>query len=176
MGDTGSLILGFVITTLAVKFIHFNVLHSFRTNMFVNAPVLAIVLLSVPIFDTLRVFAIRIMRGKSPFKPDRIHMHHLVVDNGLNHLQASFTFYAYTIFATAFTYWLRHYLSNTQLCLVIVGYFILYLLVGYWLENRRFALKKSLIKAQFETEKGQENGGNLIRFNTEEEPMMIKQN
>ncbi len=178
MGDTGSLILGFVITTLAVKFIHFNVLHSFRTNMFVNAPVLAIVLLSVPIFDTLRVFAIRIMRGKSPFKPDRIHMHHLVVDNGLNHIQASFTFYAYTLIATGLTYWLRHHLSNTQLCIVIVGYFILYLLVGYWLENRRFALKKNQIKAQFETEKEKNQGSSIVRFKTEDEPtpMMIKQN
>ena len=175
MGDTGSLILGFVITTLAVKFIHFNVLHSFRSSLFINAPVLAIVLLSVPIFDTLRVFAIRIMRGKSPFKADRIHMHHLVVDNGLTHFQASMAFYAYTILSTAFTYILRHYLSNTQLCLIIVVYFILYLITGYWLENRRLNLKKIQLKAQLQHHK---NGPGKIRFDATEEnpPMVIKQN
>lgn len=176
MGDTGSLILGFVITTLAVKFIHYNVLHSFRPALFVNAPVLAIVLLSVPIFDTIRVFAIRTMRGKSPFKADRIHMHHLVVDNGLNHMQASMTFYAYTIFATTLTYILRHYLTNTQLCLIIVVYFILYLITGYWLENRRLNLKKIQVKAQLQKH---QNGQSVVRFDSEAEenpPMVIKQN
>ena len=50
------------------------------------------VLLSVPMFDTLRVFGLRIIRGKSPFSADRIHMHHLLVDNGFSHLIASFIF------------------------------------------------------------------------------------
>ncbi len=143
MGDTGSLIIGYLITVLAVKFIHFNVLHAWETDIaFVSAPVIAIVLLIIPIFDTIRVFSIRILRGKSPFKADRLHMHHLLIDNNLSHMQASFSLYFVTISLTAFTYFARSFFSNTELCFLIIGLLVCYFLVGNWLESRRLRLKK----------------------------------
>ena len=42
-------------------------------------------ILVVPLLDTLRVFSIRIAKGRSPFIPDRNHIHHLLLDKGLNH-------------------------------------------------------------------------------------------
>ncbi len=143
MGDTGSLIIGYLITVLAVKFIHFNVTHDWKSDLaFVSAPVIAIVILVIPIFDTIRVFGIRILRGKSPFKADRLHMHHLLIDNNLSHIQASFILYFVTIALTALTYFARGFLSNTQLCFVILGLLGCYFLVGSWLEMRRLKLKK----------------------------------
>jgi UDP-GlcNAc:undecaprenyl-phosphate/decaprenyl-phosphate GlcNAc-1-phosphate transferase len=143
MGDTGSLIIGYLITVLAVKFIHFNVMHAWESSLsFVSAPVIAVVILVIPIFDTIRVFSIRILRGKSPFKADRLHMHHLLIDNNLSHLQSSFTLYGVTIILTVLTYLARSYFSNTQLCFLILGLLVCYFLTGNWLEVRRLKIKK----------------------------------
>lgn len=143
MGDTGSLIIGYIITVLAVKFIHLNVMHAWEADSsFVSAPIIAVVILIIPIFDTIRVFSIRILRGKSPFKADRLHMHHLLIDNNLSHMQASFTLYFTTIFLTAVTYFARSYFTNTQLCFFILFLLICYFVAGNLLEVRRLKLKR----------------------------------
>lgn len=79
MGDTGSLVSGFVIAVLAVHFIEMNRVPS--------APSIAVAILFIPIFDTLRVFAMRVFNGISPFRPDRNHAHHNLHDLGMSHLQ-----------------------------------------------------------------------------------------
>ncbi len=143
MGDTGSLIIGYIITVLAVKFIHLNVMHAWEDDIsFVSAPIIAVVILVIPIFDTIRVFSIRILRGKSPFKADRLHMHHLLIDNNLSHMQASFTLYFTTIFLTTITYFARSYFTNTELCFFILFLLICYFISGNLLEARRLKLKK----------------------------------
>jgi UDP-GlcNAc:undecaprenyl-phosphate/decaprenyl-phosphate GlcNAc-1-phosphate transferase len=88
MGDTGALLLGLVCSILAIKFIE---LHKGLESpyAFKAVPAVAISILILPLFDTLRVFTVRILKGKSPFYPDRTHIHHLVVDLGLSHLQAT---------------------------------------------------------------------------------------
>jgi UDP-GlcNAc:undecaprenyl-phosphate GlcNAc-1-phosphate transferase len=143
MGDTGSLIVGYIVTILAVKFVQLNVSanYTFNSSM-VNAPVIAIVLLGVPIFDTLRVFGLRILKGKSPFKADRLHLHHLMVDNGLSHIATSLSLYFITISLTLFTYYLRTFFTNTQLSIFILGLFVVYLGISNFLELRRFKMHK----------------------------------
>jgi len=136
MGDTGSLVVGFWVAVMALKFVELNV--SITTeNVYQNAPVIAIALLSVPIFDTLRVFSIRILRGKSPFSADRSHVHHLMVDLGLLHTVASFILYGFTILFTSVIYFSRQYFTNTQLSVAILVIFSLYVLVAFLLEKER---------------------------------------
>ncbi len=92
MGDTGSLIVGFVISILTLKFLALRP-HVYTELPFLleNAPLIAISILIVPLFDTARVFAIRIANKKAPFSPDRNHTHHVLIDYwGLSHKQASF--------------------------------------------------------------------------------------
>ncbi|WP_339710988.1 MraY family glycosyltransferase [uncultured Kriegella sp.] len=92
MGDTGSLIVGFVISVLTIKFLALRP-DSYTELPFLleNAPLIAISILIVPLFDTARVFAIRIANKKAPFSPDRNHTHHVLIDYwGLTHKQASF--------------------------------------------------------------------------------------
>lgn len=79
MGDTGSLVSGFIIAVLAIKFV--------ETAPVANAPAIAIAILIVPIVDTLRVFVIRILKGSSPFSPDRNHIHHVLAKFGLSNIQ-----------------------------------------------------------------------------------------
>lgn len=89
MGDTGSLLNGTVCSILTIKFIE---LHKELPNSFYAfkaVPAVAIGILILPLYDTLRVFTMRILRGRSPMTPDRNHIHHLLIDSGLSHMQAT---------------------------------------------------------------------------------------
>lgn len=100
MGDTGSLILG---VFLAAMVIRFNELNEATTSpyRFSQAPLIALAFMIVPVTDTLRVFAIRIKNKRSPFSPDMNHFHHLLIQSGLNHIQATCFLLGYTISFTA---------------------------------------------------------------------------
>lgn len=88
MGDSGSLLLGMFNAILAIKFI--NVADTPLVNIPVQSAVaVGIAILMVPLIDTLRVFSIRAFRGRSPFSPDRNHIHHLLLDSGLKHHQVT---------------------------------------------------------------------------------------
>jgi UDP-N-acetylmuramyl pentapeptide phosphotransferase/UDP-N-acetylglucosamine-1-phosphate transferase len=83
MGDTGSLVLGFVTAVLTIYLIQLNTSGTF--NLITHVPVFGLSLVLIPVFDTLRVFCLRIWRGKSPFDPDKTHIHHLLTNNGWSH-------------------------------------------------------------------------------------------
>ncbi len=84
MGDSGSLMIGLVNAILVIKFI--NVAHTpFVAVPLSSSVAIGVAILIVPLLDTLRVFSIRILNGKSPFTPDRNHVHHLLLDRGLSH-------------------------------------------------------------------------------------------
>jgi UDP-GlcNAc:undecaprenyl-phosphate GlcNAc-1-phosphate transferase len=88
MGDTGSLLIGLTASILAISFIENNkVWHPGWSVQ--SVPAVAIGILIIPLFDTLRVFIVRVLRKKSPFYPDRTHVHHLLLDTGLTHLQST---------------------------------------------------------------------------------------
>ncbi|HKK76848.1 MAG TPA: MraY family glycosyltransferase [Saprospiraceae bacterium] len=90
MGDTGSLILGMICAILIIRFIEFNDSASdTSTYLFSSVPVVAIGIMIIPLFDTFRVFVTRAIRGHSPFKADRRHIHHLLIDYGFGHTQAT---------------------------------------------------------------------------------------
>ena len=89
MGDTGALLIGLVCAILAIKFIEVNQDLKHMPYHIAAAPAVAVAILIVPLFDTLRVFVTRIIRGHSPFHPDRRHIHHLLIDTGLTHMQAT---------------------------------------------------------------------------------------
>jgi UDP-GlcNAc:undecaprenyl-phosphate/decaprenyl-phosphate GlcNAc-1-phosphate transferase len=83
MGDTGSMLIGVVNTILVIRFIESA--PSATNYKLVATPALGFAILLLPLLDTLRVFAIRISHGRSPFSPDRNHLHHILLDRGLNH-------------------------------------------------------------------------------------------
>ncbi len=90
MGDTGSLLLGLLMSVLTIRFLQFHTeMPSSHPYFLPAAPAAAIGFLIVPLFDTLRVFTTRIYRGRSPFQPDRNHIHHLLIDLNLTHGQTT---------------------------------------------------------------------------------------
>ena len=84
MGDTGSLLVGTINAILVLKFI--NIAGSGDVRFPIPAtPAVGFTILMIPLLDTLRVFGIRILHRRSPFSPDRNHIHHLLLDRGFSH-------------------------------------------------------------------------------------------
>ncbi|RYD82526.1 MAG: undecaprenyl/decaprenyl-phosphate alpha-N-acetylglucosaminyl 1-phosphate transferase, partial [Sphingobacteriales bacterium] len=90
MGDTGSLLLGLVNSILVIKFINTSSLTGGVVDI-PAIPAIGFAILMVPLFDTLRVFGLRILDRRSPFSPDRNHVHHFLLDLGFSHRQITFT-------------------------------------------------------------------------------------
>jgi UDP-GlcNAc:undecaprenyl-phosphate/decaprenyl-phosphate GlcNAc-1-phosphate transferase len=88
MGDTGSLILGFMMSLIAIHFNQMNINPAIPYHIHA-APAVSIGILLIPIFDTLRVIFFRLVRRKSPFDPDKTHIHHYLLDLGFSHLNAT---------------------------------------------------------------------------------------
>jgi UDP-N-acetylmuramyl pentapeptide phosphotransferase/UDP-N-acetylglucosamine-1-phosphate transferase len=88
MGDTGSLLLGVILAFLAIEFIEINSLYEGPYKVR-TSPVVAMGFLALPLVDMLKVFMIRLYRKKSPFRPDKQHIHHLLLELGLSHTQAT---------------------------------------------------------------------------------------
>jgi UDP-N-acetylmuramyl pentapeptide phosphotransferase/UDP-N-acetylglucosamine-1-phosphate transferase len=140
MGDTGSLILGIVISCLAIKFIESNKIVDSATQI-TSAAAVAIGILAVPLFDTLRVFSLRIAEKKSPFKPDKRHIHHRLLDLGLNHIESTIVLVIVNIMfiVIAFAF---HKLGNMMLTVILLGLAMaLSYLPVYIIKRRKDTLK-----------------------------------
>jgi len=88
MGDTGSLVLGFLIAVFAIQFNQSNIGIEGHYHIFAS-PAVSFSILIIPLFDTLRVFIIRIYHRQSPFKADKTHMHHKLLELGFSHAQST---------------------------------------------------------------------------------------
>lgn len=120
MGDAGSLTIGFLIAVFSIKFIESGLVE--RTIPELNlssAPALAIAVLIVPLYDTLRVFLIRALKKQSPFKADRNHIHHWLLKIGLNHREVCYALYGTNVLFITVAYMLR----NTDI-LILTGIII----------------------------------------------------
>lgn len=99
MGDTGSMLVGIIMAILAIKFIDsVRVLPRTHPYKILSVPIFTCAVLVVPLFDTLRVFIIRLLQKRSPFSADRNHIHHILLDLGLTHMQATGVLVVFTVF------------------------------------------------------------------------------
>jgi UDP-GlcNAc:undecaprenyl-phosphate/decaprenyl-phosphate GlcNAc-1-phosphate transferase len=105
LGDNGSLILGFILGFLALDLLSsgYNIGNSLFSG---HTPVVLMSLFSFPLVDTLRVFTIRTLRKRSPFSPDKNHVHHHLIRLGLSHRQATLIILVYTVFITSLSFFL----------------------------------------------------------------------
>lgn len=97
MGDTGSLILGFLLAVQAIKFISLSSVPEFYAIFTNAAPILTVTILAFPLYDTLRVVFKRYRRNKSIFQPGQDHVHHELLRMGFNHKTASLLLYGQTL-------------------------------------------------------------------------------
>lgn len=87
MGDTGSLTLGLILSFLAIHFVKYT---EWETSFFTNPFAIAWAPLFLPMFDAVRVICMRLWGKKSPFAPDRKHIHHKLLDCGYSHRKTTF--------------------------------------------------------------------------------------
>lgn len=90
MGDTGSLVIGFILATNALVIIAGQPVNPDPFFVPQNAVIFILSILVIPVLDTLRIIVIRLSNGQKPWVADRNHMHHLLLDKGLSHKQATF--------------------------------------------------------------------------------------
>lgn len=97
MGDSGSLVIGFTLSVLAIKMINYTQEPSLDFMQGLSKPVLAMSILAYPLLDTLRVFAVRAFKGISPFSPDKNHVHHILISGKKSHGKVSVLLYVFTL-------------------------------------------------------------------------------
>ncbi len=115
LGDTGSLVLGFVSAVLVVRFISLYA-GSEATSVISVAPAIGFALFFMPMADLLRLFIVRIVQGKSPFEPDMQHLHHHLLRMGLSHRMAAIVMVVTNTLFVAYSLLLQE-LGNTLLIL-----------------------------------------------------------
>ena len=135
MGDTGSLMLGFVIAVLCVQLMKVNAIHP--TPVVPNIYVFTLGIVMIPVFDTLRVFGTRIWKGRSPFSADKTHIHHLITNKGFTHAFAARIICVFHGFILILVYWMKNWKPELQ----VVALFCCMLAIVY-LFSRIGILKK----------------------------------
>lgn len=150
MGDTGSLMIGLINSILVIKFIETGNHSSFYPVA--ASPAIGFGILLVPLMDTLRVFAIRIMHGHSPFRPDRNHIHHLLLNRGFSHKSVTFICVIATILITGLTF----YFQNIGIGLLITIHAALFFSLIYLLKYKRSKYRLRVVKGDVKTEVQQE--------------------
>lgn len=122
MGDTGSMVLGFLLAFTAICFIDIFIdkaTPGIPRYFLQSAPVIAVAILILPIIDTLNVIIIRLSQKRSPFDADKNHIHHKLLDLGLTHRRSTFYILIYYILIITAAYNLRHLENNTLLVIIV---------------------------------------------------------
>lgn len=121
MGDSGSMILGFFASLLTIYFLQANEKTDETLLKHIDAMVFSLAVLIIPILDTLRVVFIRVfILRRSPFSADRNHIHHVLLDIGLNHISATLVLVGGNVFFIAFTFYMNDFLRAKYLLILIL--------------------------------------------------------
>jgi len=97
MGDSGSLVIGFLIAVLAIELVEYDKILLPQNMVNISKPILAMAILVIPLMDTLRIFVYRTAKGVSPFKADNNHIHHQLLSLGLSQRATVLVLYLFNI-------------------------------------------------------------------------------
>lgn len=149
MGDTGSLLIGFVIGVCTLRFLNLPIERLSMANInYYNKFVLVFIILYIPFVDTMRVFLIRILKHRSPFFADRNHIHHIMIDYmKLSHIQASLLLALFNLLVFIFFYIANLYISTITLFIFLFLFIIGTTLILFYY-NRSFSVRRNKQKIQ----------------------------
>ena len=140
MGDTGSLVLGTILSIIVIQFNEFNI-NSLGHFSVKSAPAVAFGILIYPLIDTLRVFIIRVLQKKSPFTPDKNHLHHRLLVLGFSHKKASFTIILINMLFIIPIYALNDIGLVWLMTFIIIMSSILFTLPAYFINKKNLILQ-----------------------------------
>lgn len=120
MGDCGALLIGFYASVFCISFIDMAQSKELVIGTISITSPYGIIsaLIMLPVFDTLRVFTLRICKNGSPFKADRNHLHHRLLDLGLTHTQVSISLGLLTFIFSILSFYLQP-MGNAMLVLTL---------------------------------------------------------
>jgi len=159
MGDSGSLMIGLINAIMVLKFINVASDPSVAVPL-ASSVAIGVAILIIPLLDTLRVFAIRIFNGRSPFTPDRNHIHHLLLSRGLSHAGVTLTCVSANIAFIVLAYTCRS-LGSTYLLLLMLS--LAFAMFGLLYYTRRSG--STLVVARNNAES--KPTSKVVTFNTE---------
>ena len=127
MGDTGSLFAGFLLAFLAIHFLNTGLYGEQVAGWQEATPVIAVAVLVIPIYDTLRVFVLRLWSKSSPFRADDNHVHHHLLRHGFSHGQSTIMLISINLFILCAALVMSNYLTVNWLLLMVVALALLLL-------------------------------------------------
>jgi len=138
VGDAGSLFIGFWIANFLILFIT-SADVSRITNVFSiqieNVPVLAIAAINTPVLDTIRVMFVRILQKKSPFYADKNHIHHILINKNISHLNTSLILCMINTINLILIFLMESYFASIELTMIYV--FLSFFWFGFFEYIRR---------------------------------------
>lgn len=123
MGDTGSIVIGFILVVFVIRFNEINATDKTFYNLH-SAPSFSIAILIVPLYDTLRVIILRLHNHQNLFIADNRHIHHMMLRAGFTHRAATLYISLFNIFIIAVAFLLDH------LGILVLGLILLSLCIG----------------------------------------------
>lgn len=144
MGDTGSLIIGLILSLLAINFIELSFESPPYAFPFRSSPAMAIAILIIPLLDTFRIFIVRLWNNRSPFKADKNHLHHILLSLGLSHREVSMSLYIVNIGFILLALSLRN-ISSLFLLIIICSLALVMnavpFILRFYAKSRSYSLK-----------------------------------
>ncbi len=139
MGDTGSMVLGFLLAFFSVEFIQTNAVNQFHDYFFHSSPTLAIAILMLPLYDLFRTMFLRIIRGKNPLRADKNHIHHLLLRLGLSHEKVTVLLVLYSISSIAIAVLMRDFNNHITGVIILIYTILLNILLRYLVNKKEKA-------------------------------------
>jgi UDP-GlcNAc:undecaprenyl-phosphate/decaprenyl-phosphate GlcNAc-1-phosphate transferase len=164
MGDSGSLFIGFTIAVLCIIFINsYSPTHILAK--FIHTPksalIVALSILFIPVFDSFRVFVTRIAKGHHPFKADRSHLHHYLLDLGFSHTRTVTTLVTANLLIIAVSLLVQDYNPNVAIAAILTLTFGLFAIL-YFMRKASIA-KTEVMTTRYSGSNGHEVNGNSYK-------------
>jgi UDP-GlcNAc:undecaprenyl-phosphate GlcNAc-1-phosphate transferase len=119
MGDSGSLMIGFLIAVMAIELIEYDKSLLPEEMLTISKPLLAMAILVIPLLDTARIFIYRAAKGVSPFKADSNHIHHKMMKLGFGHRKTVITLLVFNVLFIALLVSLRGLDPNLNFAILV---------------------------------------------------------
>jgi UDP-GlcNAc:undecaprenyl-phosphate/decaprenyl-phosphate GlcNAc-1-phosphate transferase len=146
MGDTGSLIIGLILSVLVIRFNELNINKS-KPFAIYPAPAVSFGILIVPLFDLIRIMFIRILTKKPISMPDKRHLHHMLLKLGFDHRKVTLTISLVNLFFIYFVFYTSRFLSiRRQLLLILILAMIFTFIPSFLISKRKDKHKKEKLE------------------------------
>ena len=114
IGDSGTMVMGVLLAWFVIQILRHDTVIWWTEIKEVSLVAFCLAVLAVPVADTVRVMLGRILKGKSPFSPDKTHLHHIFIKFGMSHAITSATIVGIDILIAVLWYFSYKFLGWSQ--------------------------------------------------------------